>query len=98
MSALGQKQTFAVQYVMSALPPKADICSALIHVRFVPIAHKIILWPCPGCPFRKSYPDVLMMQSGQDRNGDRLAADDHLVQALATQCADQTFRNSVLPR
>ena len=22
------------------------------------------------CPFRKSYPDVLMMQSGQDRNGD----------------------------
>jgi len=24
----------------------------------------------PNCPFRKSYPDVLMMQSGQDRNGD----------------------------
>jgi hypothetical protein len=23
---------------MSALPPKADICSALVHVRFVPIA------------------------------------------------------------
>ena len=22
------------------------------------------------CPFRKLYPDVLMMQSGQDRNGD----------------------------
>ena len=22
------------------------------------------------CPFRKSYPDVLMMQSGQDWNGD----------------------------
>ena len=22
------------------------------------------------CPFRKSYPDVLMMQSSQDRNGD----------------------------
>ena len=38
MSALGQKQTFAVQNVMSALPPKADICSALGHVRFVPIA------------------------------------------------------------
>ena len=33
MSALGQKQTFAVQNVMSALPPKADICSALTHVR-----------------------------------------------------------------
>jgi hypothetical protein len=23
---------------MSALPPKADICSALVHVRLVPIA------------------------------------------------------------
>ena len=28
----------------------------------------------------------------------RLAADDHLVQALATQCANQTFRNAILPR
>ena len=32
MSALGQKQTRAVQNGMSALPPKADICSALAHV------------------------------------------------------------------
>jgi hypothetical protein len=23
-----------------------------------------------GCPFRKSHPDVLMVQSSQDRNGD----------------------------
>ena len=23
---------------MSALPPKADMCGALVHVRFVPIA------------------------------------------------------------
>ena len=38
MSALGQKQTFAVQNGMSALPPKADMCSALGDVRFVPIA------------------------------------------------------------
>ena len=38
MSALGQKQTFAAQTVMSALPPKADMCSALADVRFVPIA------------------------------------------------------------
>ena len=38
MSALGQKQTFRSAIVMSALPPKADICSALAHVRFVPIA------------------------------------------------------------
>jgi ABC transporter substrate binding protein len=26
--------------------------------------------PSVTCPFRKSYPDVLMMQSGQDWNGD----------------------------
>ena len=29
MSALGQKQTCAAQKVMSALPPKADMCGAL---------------------------------------------------------------------
>jgi hypothetical protein len=38
MSALGQKQTDAVQNGMSALPPIADICSATRHVRLVPIA------------------------------------------------------------
>ena len=39
MSALGQKQTCAAQKVMSTfLPPKADMCSALVHVRFVPRA------------------------------------------------------------
>jgi hypothetical protein len=35
---MGQKQTFAMQLGMSALPPKADMCSALADVRFVPIA------------------------------------------------------------
>ena len=38
MSALGQKQTCAAQKVMSALPPKADMCGANRDVRFVPIA------------------------------------------------------------
>src|SRR5262249_40106992 len=38
MSALGQKQTFAVHQPMSALPPIADSCSALAHVRFGPKA------------------------------------------------------------
>ena len=38
MSALGQKQTCAVQKGMSALPPKADMRGATPHVRFVPIA------------------------------------------------------------
>jgi hypothetical protein len=38
MSPLGQKQTYAVQNGMSALHPKADMCSAVVHVRFGPIA------------------------------------------------------------
>ena len=38
MSALGQKQTCAAQKVMSALPPKADMCGALARVCFVPKA------------------------------------------------------------
>ena len=35
MSALGQKQTLALRKVMSALPPKADMCSATRRVRLV---------------------------------------------------------------
>jgi hypothetical protein len=35
---IGQKQTFAVQSAMSALPPKADMCGAKSDVCFVPIA------------------------------------------------------------
>jgi len=42
MSALGQKQTFASQKGMSALPPKADSCSAATHVRFGPIADMVL--------------------------------------------------------
>ena len=41
MSALGQKRTCAVQLGMSALPPKADMCSATRYVRFVPIADMV---------------------------------------------------------
>ena len=37
-SISGHERTFCGAIVMSALPPKADICSALTHVRFVPIA------------------------------------------------------------
>jgi hypothetical protein len=36
MSALGQKQTWAVQEPMSAFPPKADMCGALANVCFGP--------------------------------------------------------------
>ncbi len=38
MSALGQKQTYALQQAMSALPPIADMCSALADVCFGPKA------------------------------------------------------------
>jgi hypothetical protein len=38
MSAFGQKRTFAARNGMSALPPRADMCSALAHVCFGPIA------------------------------------------------------------
>ena len=38
MSALGQKQTYAVHNRMSALPPKADMCSAEADVCFGPKA------------------------------------------------------------
>jgi hypothetical protein len=37
MSALGYWRTFRLT-LMSALPPKADICSAQTYVRFVPKA------------------------------------------------------------
>jgi hypothetical protein len=38
MSAFGQQQTFAPHKAMSALPPKADMCSASRDVRYGPIA------------------------------------------------------------
>jgi hypothetical protein len=38
MSALAQKQACAPQKVMTALPPKADMCGATRDVRFGPIA------------------------------------------------------------
>ena len=34
MCPLGHKRTFAVQRLMSALPPKADMCSATRDVRY----------------------------------------------------------------
>ena len=38
MCALGHKRTYAVQRLMSALPPKADMCGATRDVRYGPIA------------------------------------------------------------
>jgi hypothetical protein len=48
MSALGQKQTFAPQKVMSALPSKADMCAAPAYVCFGPIADITGLIRSPG--------------------------------------------------
>ncbi|MGB9045411.1 MAG: hypothetical protein WCC81_23490 [Pseudolabrys sp.] len=44
MSALGQKQTWRHPFVMSALPPKADIPCREQHVRFVPKADIAVLF------------------------------------------------------
>jgi hypothetical protein len=51
MSALGQKQTCAVQPGMSALPPKADMCGATRDVRYRPIAD--ISWASSFEPLRR---------------------------------------------
>jgi len=49
-SALGQKQTFSNVRRMSALPPKADIGTQLLNVRFVPKAD-IVAPPVRICPY-----------------------------------------------
>jgi hypothetical protein len=41
MSALGQKETLGSVYMMSALPPKADIGTQSRNVRFVPKADQV---------------------------------------------------------
>ena len=41
MVALGQKQTFAVQKGMSALPPESDAECVHSNVRYGPIAHAL---------------------------------------------------------
>jgi hypothetical protein len=53
MSALGQKQTYAVHNGMSALLPKADMGSAQAHVCFGPIADIVDLI---GSPRRRERP------------------------------------------
>jgi hypothetical protein len=47
MSALGHKRTYAPQNDMSALPSKADMCTALAYVCFGPKAdiHSSSAWP-----------------------------------------------------
>jgi hypothetical protein len=59
MSALGQKRTLGQVREMSALPPKADMCSALGYVRFVPEAdinaHGIYAQDDNARPYSKAF-------------------------------------------
>jgi hypothetical protein len=57
MSALGHKRTFRSAITMSALPPKADMCSATRYVRFVPIADIAALFDhlVGACKQRRRY-------------------------------------------
>jgi hypothetical protein len=48
MSALGQKQTLGNVWMMSAIPPKADIAERDQDVRFVPIADIALLCSIGG--------------------------------------------------
>ena len=43
---MGHKRTLRCTLTMSALLPKADMCSALAHVRFVPIADMSASFSC----------------------------------------------------
>src|SRR5262245_51100287 len=66
MSALGQKRTCAGQQVMSALPPKADMCSAVANVRFGPKAD--ITAPCLPRT-RRQYREREGLHSGRSLKG-----------------------------
>src|SRR5215471_15507310 len=62
MSALGQKQTFAPQNFMSALPPKADIRASVHHVRYGPIADICCAKrACPALPPKADIPVLLIL-------------------------------------
>src|SRR5262245_18965880 len=64
MSALGQKQTFASQNVMSALPPKADMCGAPAHVRFGPKADISYVWPLSPVALDRAVTTVMAFKLG----------------------------------
>ena len=59
MSALDQKQTCAAQKVMSALPPKVDVCGALAHVCFGPVADIVRLIRSPRRRDRERLPEFV---------------------------------------
>ena len=44
MSAFGQKQAYAMHQPMSALPPKADMCGALVDVCFGPKGASLLIF------------------------------------------------------
>jgi hypothetical protein len=87
MSALGHNRTFGGAIVMSALPPKADMCGAARDVRFGPIADSCtaansiaIRSPHPRSPAASAHreaecfgsPDVDEILDGSARHSDRV--------------------------
>ena len=65
MSAMDQKPTFWGLGRMSALPPKADIATAVQNVRLVPIAE---IWPGLRILFSKLFSRTALSQNrGQGR-------------------------------
>jgi hypothetical protein len=66
MSALGQKQTWRLQFAMSALPPKADIRPRDQDVRFGPEAD--------SCTAAIGHLDNMSLHKGA-KSGDRFAHD-----------------------
>ena len=52
--------------MLSAIPIVLSICGVIFNAPGAKGRR-----PKPTCPFRKSYPDVLVVQSSQDGNGDR---------------------------
>src|SRR5215471_19997185 len=72
IAALGQKRTFRGEFVMSALPPKADMCSALeLSARTNSGTRKLGLRCCGDWKARSHGPAV----GGADRSPHRVAGD-----------------------
>src|SRR5262249_16368463 len=80
---LDQKRTFRSAIAMSALPPKADICSALTHVGFGPRAdmHERCL---SKCSVLRVFTRLTFMPLAEPILGDRFAFFTQPVHAFGT--------------
>ena len=62
---VGDWHVFLVEPVVASLVPANQQNRCAAGIEGVKYAQRFAT-----CPFRKSYPDVLVVQSSQDRNGD----------------------------